>query len=145
MAVTSSAGGAMLLSFFLVFPGVLEGQAPAGQAGADRERGSTVISDRGPGLKRQAGPALELPVPRTYDLTHVDPVHYAIGLGKDPIRIFEFVRDQIAYEAYAGALRGPRGTLLAMAGNSVDRAALLGSMLSGAGHTIRYVLGVLPE
>ena len=83
----------------------------------------------GPGLRRQGIESLSLPVPRTIDLAYVQAENFAVGLGKDPSKIFEYVRDQIAYEPYVGVLRGPRGTLLAMAGNAVDRAALLGELL----------------
>jgi len=106
--------------------------------------GSPAISGRGPGLRQQIDD-ISLDRPRTFDLDHVDTASYAVALGNDPERIFEFVRDRIAYEAYPGVLRGSRGTLLALAGNSVDRAVLLADLLSRAGHRVRFARGMLAD
>ncbi len=106
--------------------------------------GQPGISARGPGMRQQVED-IPLNAPRTFDLDHVDPAAYALALGNAPERIFEFVRDRIAYEVYRGVLRGPRGTLLALAGNGADRAILLAELLRRGGHRVRFAQGTLPE
>ena len=64
-------------------------------------------------------------------------------IGADPKAIAAFVQNEIRYEAYAGALRGPRGALLSQAGNSIDRALLLADLLRAAGHRVRFAEGRL--
>lgn len=66
-------------------------------------------------------------------------------LDFDPEKIFRFVADEIAYEADSGALRGAKGTLWGMAGNSVDQALLLAEMLSQAQLTVRFAAGTLDD
>ncbi|HUA86493.1 MAG TPA: dockerin type I domain-containing protein [Bryobacteraceae bacterium] len=67
----------------------------------------------------------------------------AQALNNDPNQIFAFVRDQIAFEAYVGSLRGARGTLWSKAGNSLDKASLLIALLGAAGVSAQYVEGTL--
>ena len=62
----------------------------------------------------------------------------AAALNNDPNQIFAYVRDEIAFEAYSGSLRGARGTLWAQAGNTLDKASLLVALLGAAGYTAQY-------
>jgi hypothetical protein len=74
-----------------------------------------------------------------------DPGYVVQQLGRDPQRIFEWVRDNTYWIPYHGALRGPVGVLMDRQGNSLDRAMLLATLLEKAGHTVRLARGELPR
>jgi len=77
------------------------------------------------------------------DYSQLDVQAAQAKIGTDPAALAKFVQTEIRYEPYAGALRGPRGTLLARAGNALDRSLLLAAMLRTAGHTVRFAEGTL--
>lgn len=62
-------------------------------------------------------------------------------LGDDPVRAFEYVRDQIGYAPYQGMLRGAQGTLSGRGGNHLDRALLLRDLMRLQGLEARLVIG----
>lgn len=79
--------------------------------------------------------------PKEFDLDAV-----TASLESDPAKCIAFVRDRIKLEPYRGLLRGARGTLIAGAGNSLDRAMLLAKLLLGkGGPTVRIVHGALAK
>ncbi|MBL0164400.1 MAG: glycohydrolase toxin TNT-related protein [Xanthomonadales bacterium] len=67
----------------------------------------------------------------------------AESLGHDYTRIFDFVRSQVRTEFYAGEQKAAAATLRALAGNDVDQASLLISLLRASGAPARYVHGVV--
>jgi transglutaminase-like putative cysteine protease len=86
-------------------------------------------------------PSLEPPSPGNIAAETIEAV--AARLGYDVEAMVGFVRDEIAYEPYAGVLRGASGTLWARAGNSADQAELLGALLTASHITFRLAAGPL--
>ncbi len=71
------------------------------------------------------------------------PTDVATRLGYDRDAIVAFVSDEIAYESYAGVLRGAAGTLSARAGNAADQALLLAALFDASEIAYRFATGPL--
>jgi len=65
------------------------------------------------------------------------------SLDYEPEKAFEYVRDRIALDPYAGSLRGEMSVLSAGAGNALDRAILLQRLVQDMGYDARLVFGEL--
>jgi hypothetical protein len=64
-------------------------------------------------------------------------------VGADPVKLFEWVRDQTAWVPYRGVLRGEAGVLMDRLGNSLDRALLLAALLKASGQPVRLAHGTI--
>lgn len=62
----------------------------------------------------------------------------AESLDKDPIQIYEHVKNSFTYQPYFGSLKGARGALFEKSGNDVDLSSLLISLLRYSGFPARY-------
>lgn len=81
----------------------------------------------------------------TVDRRQFDTGALVDGLDWDAETIIAFVRDEIDFEQYPGLLRGPLGTLLSRAGNSLDQAVLLANLLKDAAVDTRIARGQLTQ
>jgi hypothetical protein len=69
----------------------------------------------------------------------------ASALDGNAAALFAFVRDQVATEAYPGAMRGANGTLASRGGSPADKALLLATLLSEKQIPVRFVHGPLSD
>jgi hypothetical protein len=74
-----------------------------------------------------------------------DPEAIIKTVGRNPARLFEWVRDNTHLVPYRGSLRGPIGVLMDRLGNSLDRSLLLSKLLSIAGYESRLAHGTLSD
>jgi transglutaminase-like putative cysteine protease len=72
-----------------------------------------------------------------------DIIAKAAELNNDPIKIYEWVRNNIDFEPYYGSKKGASETLAQMAGNDMDTASLLISLYRVSQIPARYVTGVI--
>src|SRR5215217_1454331 len=71
------------------------------------------------------------------DRAQFDVEALSLQLGFEADDIVAFVRGEIAFEQYPGLLRGAHGTLIGRAGNALDQAVLLTTLLTYAGYETR--------
>ncbi|ABQ28136.1 transglutaminase-like domain-containing protein [Geotalea uraniireducens] len=67
----------------------------------------------------------------------------ALELGNNPVKIYEWVRNNAEYEPYYGSLKGAQQTLMEKSGNNYDQASLLIALLRAANIPAKYVTGTI--
>lgn len=67
----------------------------------------------------------------------------ASSLGNNPVRIFNWVRNNVAWIPTYGSVQGSETTLVRKQGNDVDTASLLIALYRAAGIPARYVYGTI--
>ena len=74
--------------------------------------------------------------PQSEDITTL-----ANQLGRSPLKIFQYVYNEIEFQPYYGALKGASATLQSRSGGPTDQASLLIALLRASGYPARYVAG----
>lgn len=80
----------------------------------------------------------------TEDVRITQPIRdLAAQLGNNPVRIYNWVRNEIGYVPTYGSIQGSELTLLNKRGNAFDTASLLIALYRAAGIPARYVYGTI--
>ncbi len=74
-----------------------------------------------------------------------DPAALVESVGRDPQKLFAWVRDHTWWAPYRGLLRGPVGVMLDRLGSHLDRAVLLGDLVRRTGVPVRLARAQLPD
>ena len=109
--------------------------------------GESAVSDSALPLALRSGAIAPGSLAATVDADSSDPFIQAKAaeLDQDPARIFAFLTSGIGFEAYAGSLRGARGTLWSGAGNALDKSSLGVALLRASGVPSVYAQGQLTD
>ncbi|MDD2852639.1 MAG: transglutaminase domain-containing protein [Desulfuromonadaceae bacterium] len=67
----------------------------------------------------------------------------ALELGNNPVKIYEWVRNNIEFVPTWGSIQGAQMTMLTKQGNAFDSSSLLIALLRAAGISARYVTGTI--
>ena len=73
--------------------------------------------------------------------THPDIAALAKQLDYHPVRMFEWVNQNIKFEPYYGSMKGALGALWSKSGGATDQASLLAALLRASNIPVRYVRG----
>jgi RHS repeat-associated protein len=122
-------------------------------ASTDEFRRAAYLPTAGGTDKRAASPkdaATTLAPPCPADLAESDEVvltpairDLAESLGRNPVRIYNWVRDHVAFAATYGSMQGAEATLQARRGNAFDTASLLIALLRASDVPARYAYGTI--
>lgn len=72
-----------------------------------------------------------------------DIIDLAASLDNSPLKIYEYVRNNLDFEPYLGSRKGSQETLNQMSGNDYDLSSLLIALLRAVGIPARYVRGIV--
>jgi hypothetical protein len=94
--------------------------------------------------------ANQVPQPVSGDLAETIDIQFtpeiqakAQELGNDPVKIFEWVRNNVEFIPTWGAVQGAQATLLTQQGNAFDTASLLIALLRVSGISAHYAWGTI--
>ncbi|MGV8991376.1 MAG: RHS repeat-associated core domain-containing protein [Thiobacillus sp.] len=74
-------------------------------------------------------------------ITHPEIIALAKQLDYNPVRMFEWVNQNIKYEPYYGSMKGALGALWSKSGGATDQASLLAALFRASKIPVRYVRG----
>jgi hypothetical protein len=77
------------------------------------------------------------------DRSQIDSEDLLDKLDYDETQIIEYVKNEIYFEQYKGALRGSEGTIRSTSGNALDQSILLAKLLRDAGYDARIARGTI--
>lgn len=101
------------------------------------------VSDKVESLALDETAISEADLALTGDVAISDEIKLKAEELKTPYAVYEFVRNNIKYEAYYGSRKGATGTYDSLAGNDTDTASLLIGMLRHLGYNAKYANGVI--
>lgn len=105
--------------------------APAALAATEAERASEIATQM-----KAAMTAIE-DGQRDAARDRWDPAYIVETIGIEPKALHTWVRSNVTWVPYRGALRGPVGVLMDRKGNSLDQALLLAELLKASGRRVR--------